>query len=164
MPVYREHYRGASLIGVDITQAAITKCRQRYGDIAQFMQCDYAHIPDADVIVSCAVFEHLSNQMEVARHLLRKCSDLYTIVPYKEVLSPGAEHVNSYDETSFTELGECNSTVFLSEGWSEYGLRLWYHVHLKNLLRPFFGRKILHQKRMIMFHLVGEVRHPSGAC
>lgn len=159
IPVYREHYRRASLIGVDITQTAIAKCVERYGDIAQFIQCDYTQVPDADVIISCAVFEHLSNQMEVARHLLTKCTDLYIIVPYKEVLCPGSEHVNSYDESCFSELGEHDYTVFLSEGWSEYGLRLWFHIYLKNLLRPFFGRNIVRRKKMIMFHLKGKLRY-----
>lgn len=164
MPVYRKRYRLASLIGVDISQAAIQKCDARYGDIAEFLQCDYTQVPEADVIISCAVFEHMADQFEVARHLLRKCSDLYIIVPYKEVLFPGTEHVNSYDEASFAELGECDSLVFASRGWSEYGLRLWFDVYLKNLLRPFFARKILHRKRMIMFHLAGEMRRSHDVC
>ena len=164
MPIYREHYPCASLIGVDITQAAIAKCKERYGDIAQFIQCDYAHIPEADIIVSCSVFAHLSNQMEVARHLLTKCTDLYIIASYKEVLRPGTEHVNSYDETSFSELGEYDHTIFLSKGWSEYGWLLWFHVYLKNFLRPFFGRKIAHRRKMIMFHFTGETRRSLGGC
>jgi SAM-dependent methyltransferase len=164
MPIYREHYSCASLIGVDITQAAIAKCKERYGDIAQFIQCDYTQVPDADVIISCAVFEHLSNQMEVARHLFTKCTDLYIIVPYKEVLNPCTEHVNSYDENCFSELGEYDYTVFLSQGWSEFGLRLWLNVYLKNLMRPFFGRKAVRRKKMIMFHIKGEMSHSCGGC
>jgi len=163
IPIYREHFPHASLIGVDITQASIEKCRQRYGDIAQFVQCDYAEVPEADVIVSCAVFEHLSNQMEVARHLLRKCGELYIVVPYKEPLSPGREHVSTYDETSFAELGECGSTVFPSKGWTEYGLHLWVNVYAKNLLRPFFGRKLHRRGRMIMYRLIGQMPRPDVA-
>ena len=162
--VYHEHFRCASLIGVDITRAAIEKCRQRYSGIAEFVQCDYTEVPEADVIVSCAVFEHLSNQMEVARHLLRKCGELYIVVPYKETLSPGSEHVNTYDETSFAELGECDSTVFSSKGWTEYGLRLWVNVHAKNLLRFFFGRKLHRRRRMIMYRLIGEMCHSGATC
>jgi len=158
MPIYREQYKSASLIGADITQAGIAKCKERYGDIAQFIQCDYTQIPEADVIISCAVFEHLSDQMKVAKHLLTKCADLYIIVPYKEVLAFGAEHVNSYDENSFSELGKYDNTVFLSQGWSQYGMRLWFQVYLKNLLRPFFGRKTIRRQKMIMFHIKGEMR------
>lgn len=155
IPIYREQYKYASLIGVDIAQTAIAKCKERYGDIAQFIQCDYTQIPDADVIVSSNVFEHLSNQMEVARYLLTKCSDLYIIVPYKEVLLLGTEYVNSYDENSFSELEECNYIVFVSEGWSQYGWHLWFDIYLKNLLRPFFDRKIVRRSKQIMFHLMG---------
>ena len=156
MPIYREQYKCASLIGVDISQAAIAKCKERYGNIAQFINCDYTQVPDADVIVSSNVFEHLSNQIEVARQLLTKCTDFYIIVPYKEVLRPGTEHVNSYDENSFNELGECNCIVFLSEGWSQYGRRLWFDIYLKNLLRPLLGRNTVCRNKQIMFHLLGK--------
>jgi len=161
MPVYREHYRHASLIGVDITEAAVVKGREKYGDIAEFINCDYHDVPSADVIVSCAVFEHLSNQMEVARSLLAKCTDLYIIVPYKEPLCPSSEHVNSYDEDSFRELGECDYTIFLSEGWSAFGWRLWFHVYLKNVFRPLLGRKVIDRGRVIMFHFCGKA---PGSC
>ena len=152
MAIYRKYYKHASLIGVDIAEAAIAQCNQRYGDIAQFIQCDYIQVPSVDVIISCAVFEHLSNHIEVARHLLTKCTDLYIVVPYRENLVLGSEHVNTYDESSFSEIGESDHTIFLSEGWSQYGWQLWFHLFLKNLLRPFFGKKIIHRAKLIMFH------------
>lgn len=164
MPVYRAAYPNASLIGVDISGAAIAECKERYGHIAQFVQGDYRDIAPVDVIIASNVFEHLSNDTEIVRHLIGRSRDLFIVTPYKEVLFPGTEHVNSYDETSFAELGECDSVVFASRGWSEYGLRLWFDVYLKNLLRPFFARKILHRKRMIMFHLAGEMRRSHDVC
>jgi len=161
MPVYREYFQHASLIGVDMTQAAILKCKEKYSAIAHFIQCDYNQVPEADVIIACAVFEHLSNQMEVARHLLTRCDDLYIVVPYKQVLNSSSEHVNSYDEKSFSEFGEYDYTVFLSKGWSQYGLNLWLNTYLKNIIRPFFGRVIVRRNKMIMFHIKGAMHQTS---
>ena len=159
MPIYREHFERASLIGVDHTKAAISKCKEKYDDIAEFIECDHLEIPQADVIISCAVFEHLSDQMEITKNLLTKCTDLYIFVPYKEIIVPGKEHVNSYDDNSFNDFEKFNSTVFVSKAWSQYGLRLWLNVYLKNILRPFFDKKIIRRKRMIMFHLKSKLQN-----
>jgi len=159
MPIYREHFERASLIGVDRSKTAIAKCKEKYSDIAEFIECDYIEVTKADVIISCAVFEHLSDQMEIAKHLLTKCTVLYIFVPYKETIVFGKEHVNSYDDNSFNDFEKCNSTIFISKGWSQYGLRLWLDIYLKNLLRPLLGKKIVHRKRMIMFQLKGKLQN-----
>lgn len=157
IPIYREHYEHATLVGVDHSATAIAKCKERYGDIAEFINCNHLEIPKADVIISCAVFEHLSNQMDVVNHLLIKSADLFIFVPYKEVIRPNTEHVNSYDKNSFRQFGTYNATVFSTKAWSQYGRKLWIDVYLKNLLRPFFNKKVVRRKRMIMFHLKGVI-------
>ena len=159
MPIYRGHYEHATLVGVDHTRTAIAMCKKRYGDIAEFINCNHLEIPNADVIISCAVFEHMSNQMDVVKHLLTKCADLFIVVPYKEVIRPNTEHVNSYDENSFRQFGLCNTTVFSTKAWGPYGRKLWIDVYLKNLLRPFFNKKIVRRSRMIMFHLKGRLKN-----
>lgn len=153
MPIYRSCFRNATLIGTDITQAAVEKCQEKYGSIAKFIQCDHQGIPQSDIIISCNVFEHLSNQMEIAKQMFSKCKDLYIIVPYNERLHSGNEHVNTYNEHSFKDIGNYRFKIFTTKGWSEYGLRLLINIYLKNIVRFFLNRKIVRRKRMIMFHL-----------
>jgi SAM-dependent methyltransferase len=155
MPVYQSAFNNAKLIGVDISQSAIDLCIKEYGHIAQFIEGDHTSVPPVDVIIASNIFEHLPNDLEIASYFLQKCQDLYIIVPYKEIIS-GGEHLNSYDETYFRSLGE-HEWYILSRGWPQYGLKhLFYHIYLKNLLRPFFGKKIVRRGKQIMFHLKGR--------
>ncbi len=170
MPVYQKAYRYASLIGMDISEVAIAKCKERYGNIAKFIQGDYTQVPEVDVIIASNVLEHLSNDIKKAKHLLSKCKNLYIIVPYKETLSSIEEHINSYDENYFRTIGEYDYTVFPSKGWSRYGWHLWYHIRMKNLLRrmknllrPFFGKRIIPRWKQIMFHFLNDSCSPFAS-
>lgn len=156
IPIYRSWFPRAKLIGMDLSENAVTLARQRYGDIAEFIQGDFTSAPTVDVIVTSAVFEHLSDDRTVARHLLGKCQDLYIVVPYRERIIPGREHVNSYTEDYFNDLGCCDWSVFVSRGWSQYGYALWVNIYLKNCLRPLLGKRIIRRAKMIMFHLCNE--------
>lgn len=114
VPIYRNYYPKATIIGIDHSFAAIEKCRKVYGDMATFIQGDYKDVPFSDIIISSNVFEHLSDDKEIAKILLSKCNDLYIIVPYKEwPLLP--EHVNSYDENSLKKFLEVEWKVFTSK-------------------------------------------------
>jgi SAM-dependent methyltransferase len=161
MPVYRASYPRATLLGVDISHAAIERCRERYGSFAQFRQGDYLSAPEADVIVASNVLEHLDDDCGVASHLLSKCRHLYVIVPYKE--NPlSAEHIRSYDRRHFAAVGSCSSTVFPCAGWSQFGLRdLWYQVRLKNLGRILLGRRMVRRSMQIVFHFVNAASGPA---
>jgi len=152
IPVYKQAFPKAKLVAVDLSEEAIEQCRKEHGNLATFLQGDHSVVPCVDVIIASNVLEHLSDDVGVARHLLSKCRDLYIIVPYRQRLLPGGEHVNSYDEHHFRAIGAYDYTVFLSRGWSFFGLGLIYHVYLKNLLRPILGRPLLWQKRQIVFH------------
>jgi len=151
MPVYRENFPQAKLVGVDISQTAIDKCREKYGGIASFMQGDHRSIPEADIIIASNVFEHLTDDRSIAKCLLSKCSVLYIIVPYRErPLCP--EHVNTYDEHYFSGLGKYDYQIFPCIGWTPYGLRgLYYNVYFKNIFRLLFGRPVRHRNMQIMF-------------
>lgn len=147
IPVYRENFPLAKLLGLDISQTAVEKCRESYGEIATFFQGSYDAIPDVDVIVASNVLEHLTDDRNVAKHLLSKCKSFYIIVPYKEwpLIS---EHVNTYDEDYFSTLGQYTYKVFPCAGWSPVGLRgLWYNVYFKNVFR-FLLRKPLRKRGM----------------
>ncbi len=84
IPIYKKNFPKAKLIGLDISGEAIKKCRDKFGDIAQFICGDYTSVPEVDIIISSNVFEHLSNDKIIAEYLLNKCKILNIIVPYKE--------------------------------------------------------------------------------
>jgi len=150
MPIYKHHFPNAKLLGIDVSEKAIEKCQLRYGHIASFIQGTHQNVPAADVIIASNVFEHLSDDIAIAKDFLNKCRELYIIVPYRE--SPlCSEHVRSYDENYFHTLGEYSHSIFPSRGWSEYG---WHLVKLKsqNLVNKVRGRSAISRKAQIIFH------------
>jgi hypothetical protein len=154
MPVYRQAYPNAKLIGLDFSEHAIAAGRNKYGEFADFICGDTASVPEVDVIIASNVFEHLSNDIEIAKQLFRRCETLYIIVPYKEELVPNDQHVNSYDEGYFSQIeARCESKVFLSAGWTQYGFKLLYEVYFKNIIRLLVLRKPRQRAKQIMFKL-----------
>lgn len=150
-PIYHTAFPKAKLIGVDFSKSAIEKCRQRYGQVADFIPGDHTAVPKVDIIISSAVFEHLTGDVAIARNLLKKCRQLFLAVPYKE--KPlDYEHVNRYDEHYFKDIGRYRWIVYDCPGWSEYGFRLAWQVYFKNLIRPFLGRRIKSRNMFILFH------------
>ncbi len=150
-PIYRKAYPNAKLIGLDISIDAIKKCKDSYGKIADFIYGDYKDVPKVDIIISSNVFEHLSNDIMIAKHLHDKCHQLNIIVPYEEILSPGSEHINSYTSDYFTDIGTYQYKNFVSKGWGYYGLRLIYQVYFKNILRPIFNKPLAKKHKQILF-------------
>lgn len=154
MPVYRRAFPKARLAGIDISPGAISRCTERYGYIATFQAGDHLAVPRSDVIIRSNVFEHLEDYREVARTLLGKCHDLYVIVPYREVIVPGGEHLHSFDRSSFDGLSVQRTVVFHCAGWTEYGFRdQWWELHGKNVLRTLTGRPRKRRGQQIMYHL-----------
>lgn len=153
IPIYKQNYKKANLIGVDISKEAIQMCKSKYSELASFIVGSYEEIPFSDVIIASNVFEHLSDDKRVASELLNKCKDLYIIVPYKERLCEGTEHINSYDELYFENFKNSEHKIFYCKGWSQTGLQLIINVYLKNLVRPFLGKQIIKRRKQIIFHL-----------
>lgn len=151
IPVYRKAFPNAHLIGVDFSDAAIDLCRYKYGTFAEFVCGDHTIIPKSDIVISSNVFEHLSNDREIARHIKRQCKTLYIVVPFREKIIPGSEHINSYDLDSFDYLGCEETKVFLSKGWSLFGLSFYYNIYLKNVVRLFIGKNLAKQQKQIMY-------------
>ena len=150
-PVYRKSYPNAKLIGTDFSRAAIDLCQDRYGNLATFFCGDDSNVPESDIIIASNVFEHLDNQLEIAKTLLAKCRELYIIVPFREMLVEGNEHVNSYETNSFDDIGFVTSRIFYSRGWSYHGMSAIYQIHFKNILRNVLGRAKLKREKQIMF-------------
>jgi len=153
IPVYRQAYPRAKLMGIDLSVTAIKACDEKFGDIATFISGDHKSVPKVDVIIASNVFEHLSNDLEVARELLTRCGTLYIIVPYREQIVPNDEHVNSYDEKYFDSIGRCENQVFLSRGWTQYGLKLVYEIYFKNVVKRLLRVEPRRRSKQIMFKL-----------
>ncbi len=156
IPVYRGGFPQANLIGIDFSEDAIRIAQKRFGGIAHFISGDVAKVPVADVIVASNVMEHLSNDVEVVEQLLTKCALLHVTVPYQED-PPVGEHLNSYDQDSFSSLRPTKIQTFPSRGWSQFGLQLWKDVYLKNLVRPLLGKRRARRALQVMFTFRGEL-------
>lgn len=153
IPVYKDYYPNAHLIGVDISQSAIEQCMTKYGNLAKFIKGECEDVPNVDVIIASNVFEHLDGDKEIASRLLAKCNSLYIIVPYKE--SPLIhEHINYYDKDSFNLLNCSSAQVFKCKGWTPDGIKgLYFNIYFKNIFRFLFRRQLHSRGKQIVFHL-----------
>lgn len=162
LPIYKSHFPSGHLIGLDHSDAAITACRNRYGDIATFIRGGCESVPIVDVIVASNVVEHITDNISVVRALLSKCSELYIFVPYLE--KPLCrEHVHRYDTDSFSCFERLEVQSFYCPGWSQYGYQRWVGMYLKNLLRPIFGKPLEYRRKQIMFRLKGRIARQTRA-
>jgi SAM-dependent methyltransferase len=162
MPIYKNKYPVAHLVGVDHSEKGIAKCRHKYGHHATFIVGSFDDIPPVDVIISSNVFEHLSNDVAVAEALLRKCTRLFIIVPYREPLRMAVEHehINSYDEDSFSSLPCLRKEVYNSAGLGRLtGVSILYQVWFKNIFRWLIRGKIWRYvaPQEIMFEIKGRL-------
>ena len=155
IPLYHQKYPKAKLIGLDISESAIESCRTKFGNIAEFISGDHTNVPaGVNVIIASNVFEHLTGGEEIARVLSSKCDALYIIVPFEENMVTGCkEHVNRYSRNSFQNIKTSWIKIFTSKGWSEFGVNLYFNVYFKNILRPFFGKRIAKRNMQIMFKM-----------
>lgn len=154
IPVYRRFFPKAHFFGVDVSESAIEKCRGRYGAIATFAQGNHEQVPFSDVIVVSNVLEHLLNDKVIVQELLKKCKQLYVIVPYKE-WPLCSEHIRTYDENYYHDLGPLEHTIFYSKGWSEYGGYL-LKLKVKNVVRQLSGKPAVPRRRQIIFVFKGS--------
>lgn len=150
-PIYKKAFPKAKLIGLDISEEAIKKCQDTYGHLAEFISGDYNNVPEVDIIIASNVFEHLSNDKFTAEVLMKKSRQLNIIVPYNEQLLPDSEHINSYNISYFNNIGRYKYKIFSCKGWSQYGINLIYHLFLKNLLRPLFGKPMIERAKQIIY-------------
>lgn len=153
IPVYREAFLDARLQGLDISVSAIEQCRHLYGRIATFSAGTHLDVGKVDVIVASNVFEHLDDDLGVAKCLLEKCKLLIITVPYNE--DPLCnEHVRAYDEHYFDSLGRVEHCIFLSKGWSEYGRNLW-RLNVENAWNRVLSRPTKLRRSQVMFKIPG---------
>lgn len=155
IPVYRQRYPSAKLIGVDFSSSAIDKCREMYGSQAAFISGSIDDVPLADVIVASNVLEHITNDLAVVSELQTKCKLLIVIVPYKE--DPlCSEHIRAYDESYFLNHGQQRFKVFHAKGWSEFGRGL-VSLYVRNSLRFLMRRGVRRRRRQIIYYVAGSL-------
>lgn len=156
-PVYKKNFPKARLIGLDISEGAIDKCKKLYGHLGKFICGTFDDVPVVDIIISSNVFEHLSDDIKIAKNLLSRCNQLYIIVPYNEMDhdNPQHEHVNyNYNEFYFRNVTK-NITykIYYSKGWGKEGIDLYYNIYFKNIARFFLGKNLVKRLKQIMFKL-----------
>lgn len=160
LAIYRRRYPAAALYGLDHSEAAIKRCQEHFGNIAELFVGRGDSLPEVDIIVASNVLEHLTDDKIIVESLLLRCRELYAFVPYKE--HPlCSEHLRSYDESSFSSFHVLESKVFSSHGATFYA-RVWhplFHLYLKNLVLPFFGKPFARRGNQIMFRIACVIRN-----
>lgn len=152
IPLYRMAFPKAKLIGMDISDAAIEECKNRFGNMASFISGSHNDVPEVDVIISSNVFEHLSNDRLIVKILLTKCNSLYIFTPFNEFIIAGNEHVNSYQPNYYRELSiPYDFKIFKVKGHSETFFELVVNIYIKNLIRIIFKKKIVRPRLQIMY-------------
>jgi len=156
IPVFHRTWPLADYVGVDFSEEAVKVATARHGSHASFLVGNHESCPVADVILASNIMEHLDDDIGTVRALLRRCHDLFVVVPFEEQFLI-EEHVRRYRTDSFSCFNVKRVTVFPCRGWSYYGLRArWWNVHIKNVLRPFFGRMRLNRRLQVMYHMRGD--------
>lgn len=151
IPIYSQNFPQAELIGYDISEIAIEECKRKYSAIANFYAGTLNDIPLVNVIIASHVMEHITNDKAIIIELLKKCTDLFVFVPYKE--DPlYVEHVNYYSDDYYNELQVLKTKVFKVE----YKSKMPFLSFLKNLLKLKFTWHYLFSKEIIMFHIRGN--------
>ncbi len=152
IPIYHSAFPAAHLIGVDISESAVDKCKKKYGHIADFKAATHLEVPCADVIIASHVMEHITDDILIVADLLKKCSDLFVFVPYKE--NPlYFEHVNYYESDYYEALdGFVDYKIFKVQ----YAAIHDFRECVKSVLKLKFKFKRQFSKDIIMFHFKGE--------
>ncbi len=148
VPVYSKAFPKAKITGIDFSDAAIKECKKKYSHIASFFSGDYSKVPISDVIIASHVMEHLTNDKATVVELLKRCTDLFIFVPFKET-PLFIEHVNYYDENYYDDLNVIQKKVFKVK----YKGHVTLISFIKNLLKFRFLVKKDYSKEVIMFHL-----------
>lgn len=168
IPVFRRIFPKAKLSGYDFSEVAISECKKKYGDLADFSVTSIENIEgNFDIIYSSATLEHFADYQQKARKLLRHCKTLCILTPYNEQRfghdlspTPESDHVVTFRQNSFDFLLEEGTGVTIKNvkifsvpgawGWSS---REYVIQTLKNLVRPFMGRPLKENSQTILFEI-----------
>ena len=121
------HETGARLLGVDLSQTAISAARRLYSPPCEFQAVSYRDLFATprrfDLVVSSHTLEHFKNYEEVLHEWLQLAPLVLLIVPYKQEIDAaeyeegGLQHRSSLDETALKSFRILESFTFPSDGW-----------------------------------------------
>lgn len=148
---YANSFPKARLIGMDISTSAVEACRDRFGNIAEFISGDHTTAPQSDIIIASHVMEHITDDRNVVKTLLNRCKVMYIFVPYKET-PLFSEHVNYYDEKNYHEFSVKRTKVFTVS----YRRKPKIKTVLSNLIHLRFNLGNSISKQIILFELSGN--------
>lgn len=152
IPTYAQTFARAKLKGIDISEAAIDYCREKYGQLAEFHVGDAVKCPVADVIIASHVMEHITDDKKIMKLLLPRCKELFVFVPFKE--NPlYIEHVNYYEEDYYDDLKPLSKVSFTVR----YKVKSSLKTFVKNILKLKFAFTDNFSKDVIMFHFKGSL-------
>lgn len=153
IPVFKEAYPEAQITGLDISEEAISICKSKFGNLAEFICGTHENVAKQyDIIIASHVMEHITNDLLVVEKLLKQCKIMYIIVPYME--SPlFHEHVNYYEDDYYDTFEVMDKVKYNVS----YPVKLNYISVIKSFvkLKPAF--KTQFSKNMILFKLKGKI-------
>lgn len=153
LPVYRETFPNATLLGMDISDAAIKQAEKKFGSLATFTSGEASDVPEADIIITSHVLEHIEDQDTVINALRKKCRKLFVVVPYDE--QPlGPEHVRRYQKDTLNQFEPVSVNVCFSglvDAWLPWVIK----NHFKNYARMMLGRPRRRIPRQVVYEIAG---------
>jgi hypothetical protein len=155
--VYKKLFPKAKLIGIDFSETAIKFAKMKYGKLGEFVVGDATVVPKCDIIICSHIFEHIENEDVLFETLVNKCQKLFIIVPYKENLG-FEEHLRTYDEHHYDKYKPISITI-CGAGFSMSGFELVLNVYIKNIFRPFLGKKIIKEPKQIIYEFIGRAKY-----
>ena len=174
MPVLRRFFPNATLFGSDFSDVAIRRCRELFGELAEFSVRSMEQINGIyDVIYSSNTLEHFINCEEQSRKLLSHCRYLAVLVPYNEQrggkdlerFPPDQDHVRTFREHALSFLLDegLAGRVYPPQVFRVPGAWAWTPRQrlvqtAKNIARFALGRPLAREKWSILFEVT------NGSC
>ena len=100
LAVWHQRYPSAKLYGCDVAETAIGRCRETYGQVAQFFRSSFEEIDGFWDIIYCSnVLEHFEQHVEIAEELLAHCKVLFLLTPFVELKNGSPLYVGAEEDS-----------------------------------------------------------------
>jgi len=168
LPVFRKYLPNLTLYGSDLSNTAISRCRERFPDTASFFRASLEEIPGwYHIVYSSSTLEHFVNYKEISRILIKKCKYLYILVPYNEKMFgmnlkylEEKDHVVTFLENSFDFLIDEKLAKSISSPLIYPVPRAWswtlsdrVQQYFRNVIRFLLKRPIVRNRKIIEFEI-----------
>ena len=166
---FSERYPNASISATDVSDVAIERCREQFGDRVNFFVGGFGHISEFyDVIYCSNVLEHFHDFAEKTRQLAACCKRLCIMVPYDERSRDGRElipdpttieHQVTFFKDSFDFLvteglaKTVHTTIISCPGAWGWNRRQKITHAIDNVFRKLTGRPVVHEYLQIIYDI-----------